>query len=382
MSSRLDLALRNVTGGHWEPFERFSSQFLADEYPDLRTLASPSGDEGRDAFLWQPVEVASVAIQYSVATGWDDKIRRTVNRLGQTHPQVSVLIYMTNQLIGAQGDDRRRKALTDKGIHLDIRDRSWFIERESSSPGRQKASSWFSDFVLGDSTNEHHLISRSGTALSSEETRSALLYLVLQRKDDDLDRHLTKLCYDALVRMVLRDTDNENRKHRADIHAEVAALLPTQAPDEVAGYVDRALERMNKRFIRHWMQPDEFCLTFDERVRIAESIASLRVVDNDFERELVEHAQFVAEGMSLDLSLLGGMAPITQRLRRVLEQFLFERGEAFVKSLESGQTMMFVEEELQELATQDVARSPETSSIRGAIVPLVGPHHRESVATA
>jgi hypothetical protein len=47
MSSRLELALRNVTSRHWEPFERFSSQFLADDYSDLSLdVSSGAGGAG------------------------------------------------------------------------------------------------------------------------------------------------------------------------------------------------------------------------------------------------------------------------------------------------------------------------------------------------
>jgi hypothetical protein len=46
---RLELALERLGAPDWERFERFASEFLSAEIPDLRTVASPTGDEGRDA---------------------------------------------------------------------------------------------------------------------------------------------------------------------------------------------------------------------------------------------------------------------------------------------------------------------------------------------
>lgn len=43
---RLQLALERLSFSDWERFERFASEFLAAEMPDLRTVAGPSGDGG------------------------------------------------------------------------------------------------------------------------------------------------------------------------------------------------------------------------------------------------------------------------------------------------------------------------------------------------
>ena len=55
------------------------------------------------------------------------------------------------------------------------------------------------------------LLSRSAPALSDSEAQAALTFLQLQWMDDTRDRGLTKLCFQALVRMVLRETDSEIR---------------------------------------------------------------------------------------------------------------------------------------------------------------------------
>lgn len=49
ISRRLELALERLQPSDWNRFERLSSAFLASEFDDIRTVASPSGDDGRDA---------------------------------------------------------------------------------------------------------------------------------------------------------------------------------------------------------------------------------------------------------------------------------------------------------------------------------------------
>jgi len=370
MSNRFEFALRKIQGDQWQIFENLSSQFLAEEFTELRTLAAPEGDRGRDAHLYAPTDDDSVAIQYSVSSDWAAKITGTVRRLKKSFPDVAVLIYTSPHAIGARGDSLRKSLRVDAGIHLDIRDRAWFIERESQSPTTIEKASWFTNVVAGEILREEGLIDRTGTVLSGEENRAALLYLVLQREDDDLDRHLTKQCYDALVRAVLRNTDSENRKHRSAIHVEIHAILPSHSETDNVMYVDLALTRMNKRFTRHWAKDDEYCLTHAERVRLDEGIAKLKMTDDEFQVELLQHANFVASGLDIDLSMVSDEA-VAIRIRRVLDAFLLTRGEAFVESLHSGQVMMFVETELESLTESDLASNADTTSLRGAVVPLV-----------
>ena len=171
------------------------------------------------------------------------------------------------------------------------------------------------------------------------------------------------------MRAVLRGTDNDNRMSRADVQAAVAVVVPTQGPEEIEEYVDLALERLNKRYTRHWRKEDEFCLTYEERERLAEGVANLYLMDGAFEDELVEQARFVAVGLEIDISIVE-VEDLISRFRRILERFLFERGESFVKSLDTGQGMMFGEEELEALVASDLSAHPDTTSLRGNMVPF------------
>jgi len=78
---RLEFALERLKPSDWERFERFASSFLSVDYPDIRTMASLTGDGGRDAELFSPDGDPSVVLQYSVSKDWKNKIAKTAKRL-------------------------------------------------------------------------------------------------------------------------------------------------------------------------------------------------------------------------------------------------------------------------------------------------------------
>lgn len=86
ITNRLQLALELLQPSDWHRFEKLASAFLASEFDDLRTTASPSGDEGRDSELFAPVAEPKVLLQYSVSADWGSKIHRTVQRIQGTFP--------------------------------------------------------------------------------------------------------------------------------------------------------------------------------------------------------------------------------------------------------------------------------------------------------
>jgi len=127
----LALALDSMSSGDWLAFESFAAAFLAPEFPSLRTPASPHGDRGRDGQMYVVSEDPNTVVQYSVAQDWNAKIRATVNRLKETMPATRTLIYATNQVIGPDADKLVGELRRNNGVSLDIRDRNWFVERES-----------------------------------------------------------------------------------------------------------------------------------------------------------------------------------------------------------------------------------------------------------
>jgi hypothetical protein len=81
--NQFDFALERLGSGDWKKFEDIASTFMASEFPNLRTMASPSGDRGRDAELYTSTEDPSVVFQYSVASDWNAKIRRTAKTISE-----------------------------------------------------------------------------------------------------------------------------------------------------------------------------------------------------------------------------------------------------------------------------------------------------------
>ena len=80
--------------------------------------------------------------------------------------------------------------------------------------------------------------------------------------------------------------------------------------------------------------------------------------------------RFVADSLQVDLHLVD-IKPVIARTRRVLERFLYERGEMFAESIIRGQMMLFSGAELEECATHDLAGRPDATSIRENIIPLL-----------
>ncbi|UQR61783.1 hypothetical protein LRP30_34065 [Bradyrhizobium sp. C-145] len=95
---RFELALERLKSSDWGRFERLASGFLISEFPSLRTMASPSGDGGRDAELCAPV--AHVILQYSIRMDWDAKIKETIKRIKETKPEAKVLIFVQINRLG------------------------------------------------------------------------------------------------------------------------------------------------------------------------------------------------------------------------------------------------------------------------------------------
>jgi hypothetical protein len=243
------LALERLGPSNWEEFERLASAFLVVEFPDLRTMAHPSGDGGRDSELFSSHGNPIVAFQYSVQKNWRQKINETAKSLIQDFPDIRILIFLSNQQIGGQSDDVKR-SLLEKGLALDVRDRNWFLERAELGEERQNGAERLIDRIARPYLSGEQVINKSSSALTSQEARAALLYLGLQWKDDITEKGLTKLSFDALVRAALRHTHSDNRMARAQVHRTIQTFLPSANEEHLKQHVDAALKRLTKRYYR------------------------------------------------------------------------------------------------------------------------------------
>jgi hypothetical protein len=356
------VALDQLQPSDWSAFEVLCSQFLLSELGGLRTTAHPKGDGGRDSELFSPEGKPFVVAQYSVTSAWKVKIRQTAKRLSAELPSARVLVFMSNQQIGGQSDDVRQELLLD-GFHLDVRDRNWFLERASTDAIREAAAKELIDRIARPFLASEQVIERPASALTSSEARAALVYLGLQSEDDTAEKGLTKLCFDALVRAALRHTHSDARLSRAAVHASVRKTLPAADPAIVATQTDSALNRLSKRYIRHWQKDDEFCLTHDEYSRILSRVADTATEDTNFRQVVQHHAELclaeVKDAAQQDLD------DISLRVPRVLEHLLLCRGEEFVTATQTGNLNRVGVGQLADLILRDIdAHRPSTTILQ------------------
>ncbi|MDD2902207.1 MAG: hypothetical protein PHU44_07200 [Syntrophales bacterium] len=354
------LALERLESSDWAHFERLCSAFLVPDFTSLRTMASPTGDGGRDSELFSPNGKAFVAAQYSVASDWKTKIRKTVKRLSEVFPDVRILIYMSNQQIGGQADELKNEML-EKGLSLDLRDRNWFLERASMDAMRENAAEELIDLIARPYLAGEQVINKPSSALTSGEARAALLYLGLQWQDDIAERGLTKLSFDALVRAALRHTHSENRLSRKQIHEAIHTALPSADREKVSAYVNSALTRLTKRYLRHWVKDDEFCLTHEEHMRISSRLAELEIQEADFYSEVRLHCNECLKDIK-DVEE-DDVQDLQQRIPRVLEKLFLRRGESFVSTVVSGTLHRMGVEGLVDIILEDIAIYPQKSKI-------------------
>lgn len=74
--------------------------------------------------------------------------------------------------------------------------------------------------------NSLSMLANHAQALDDLEAKAAFVHLGLQWQDDTREKGLTKLCFEAIVRSVLRDTTNDDRMARSEIRRRVSDILP------------------------------------------------------------------------------------------------------------------------------------------------------------
>ncbi|WP_328529773.1 hypothetical protein OG984_00775 [Nocardioides sp. NBC_00368] len=364
-------ALTSIEGTQWRLFERLANVFLADEFPSLRPMAAPGGDEGMDACLFRPVDDDDVVLQFSLRKDWDRKVKETCRRLKGTAPDVSVLIYATNQAIGAAANELKKVIRRDYRIFLDIRDQEWFLtSRNRSAAVQAEAEQFMQPFDVGGSGTRTAL-ERQAQALDDLEAKAAFVYLGLQWQDDTRDKGLTKVCFEAVVRAVLRETDPEHRMTRHDVKSHVAKLLPGQHTATRDQAVDAALRRLSKVYIRHHQKIDEFCLTWEERKRLAERLADVETLDGTLDREVRAMVVRFAEEDGAELTD-EGIQEAVARSRSVLERVLLDRGELFAEAvIKERQDVIARFEDVEAVVYTDFAVNPSKTLVEPRVVAAV-----------
>ncbi|MGB6028830.1 MAG: hypothetical protein WBG22_03655 [Rhodanobacter sp.] len=330
---RLTLALEQIKSDNWSDFEQYASAFFVSEFPNLRTMASPSGDDGRDAEIFSPIGAPHIALQYSVTPKWREKVRQTVKRLKETGRLPRLLIYATNQVIGAAADDLKAELVLVDSVTLDVRDRNYFLERYHQDAAREEISAELARKYVDPLLEKNGIIQRKAQALTPGENRAALVFLELQWADDTRDKGLTKTAFDALVRSALRDTDLDHRMYLHEIYSAVATNLPEHHVDYVTNEVDKALRRLEKGVVRSYPKEGTYCLTHEAKERLKGRLTELQVADDELSWEIANTITLEAGDQSL---LAHSPLEAQQAARATIERFLMERGEIFVAAIDSG----------------------------------------------
>ena len=353
ITNRLELALDRLQPADWAKLEKIASVFLASEFDGLRTVASPSGDDGRDAELFSPEAEPKVVAQYSVAADWRAKINSTVRRLKTTIPDALVLIYVTSKQIGADADDLKKTLRTKYGLTLDVRDRSWFCDRVLESRARQISAEELATAIVDPYLSLAGVGPHVQSELSSPEAMAAVTYLGLQWRDDVRDKGLTKLAFEALVRAALVGTDSDHRIARVELHQRVGKVLLGHPPEQLTAHVDSAIRRLGKASIKQW-PGDEFCLSHEEVQRFN----NFRVANALAESSLIASVDAISTLLLTARAIpLNHKAEFALRLRSATDAVLFERSQAFAMAVQSGSLAALADTDFKSTLISELAKS-------------------------
>jgi hypothetical protein len=362
-SKRFEFALDNLKSSEWSRFEQLASQYLAGEFGELRTMASPEGDQGRDSELFSPNNEPTVFIQYSVTESWATKIRKTAKRIQENFPNASILIYTTNQQIGARADDVRTEIRKNAKISLDIRDRSWFIDRLPHSTERQRIAEEFATEIADPILGSSELVKSKAPALTRLEAKAALLQLGFQWEDDTRDRGLTKMAFDALVKSALRGSSSEQRMTRDAVESHVVTILPSHSPDRIRRLVNSSLDRLSGKAVKHWKKEDEFCLSHPEVLKHKEDLAAQAQKESELAREVLDACKFALEALGAEAEVHATV--LATRVRRIVDKFLLQEGERFAAYATSGTAAPMGIENLTSVVAADYAESADETGLVG-----------------
>ena len=177
-AERFEFALKNLASSQWRPFEQLASVFLANEFHDLRPASAPSGDGGADALLFQPADDHTVLVQYSVRADTATKIDQTCKRIADTFPHVRILVYVTNQPLGAKAVELSTKTREKHKLHLDARGLEWLVMVRNTSAAMEAEAEALSimvvDPLIGSSGQ---ILAQQAQALDDLEAKAAFVYL-------------------------------------------------------------------------------------------------------------------------------------------------------------------------------------------------------------
>lgn len=335
-SDRIALALSQIKPSAWADFEEFASEFLLEDFPNLRTMARASGDAGRDAEVYDLTGDGSMKLQYSVTVSWQSKIRKTVNRIKGTGAKLTHLIYATNQLIGAEADSTKKSIFDDFGVVVDIRDSTYFIERRHRSPSTREASELLARKFVDPLLRARGIGEEVALVLTRDEERLAFLHLTLDLAERQADRNLTKAAFESLVLAVLHNTNHESAVVRDTIVERISGIVGDGAPGQVTAHIENALQRLSASKngkIKHIRVCDTFHMAHSECQRVVKQSEHFLAQEQYFERDILAAIYGMSEDLDGDEVRTG---ETVRAIRGFIESILLDYGEKFTLYLRSG----------------------------------------------
>lgn len=299
-----------------------------------------SGDKGRDGQLYKPDEDKATYVQYSVTASWASKIKGTIATLSENFGGKFRLIYATNQRILPDADElvaEQRKL----GFEVDIRDRTWFVDRIDTYEQRAIAAEELAKRIVDPLLAKSGLAPHVARPLGAEEARVALIHLALESVDRKDDQGITRSSFEALVRSVMHDSSAEATMTEAEIVRLTIGLLPAGQPDQVLAHVRGALTRLSKKGpVKHIKARDVYHLSFQEQERIRAQTTAVLASEQDLLDELKDRLTRIP---GVDQSRLDEIA---NNLRTAMDTWLLHRGEGFAAAVLTGEVGLFDTETL------------------------------------
>jgi hypothetical protein len=339
---KLEYALQILEPSDWKRFETLCEVFLASEFDDFRTMAAPSGDRGRDGELvLLKGKRRNTAFQFSVQSDWRSKAKKTLTDIKSGLPRIKHLVFLSNQQIGATGDDIRAQAEAG-GIFLDFRDRSWFLERVNLDENRSVAAQELYNAVAAQSLDLAGMKATS-SPLTSEESKTLFCFLELQYDDEKSGKGFTKSCFEALLRAALRNTSSEKRITRDEIYDRIAKLLPQHGLGQLKPYIDSAIERLDKTVVKYNRKSDDYHLSHEEQVKLVDKAAAIRTLRLGFISDLRDA---VSIDPRIEPTEVDG---VVEYVAEIIERYLSSRGEQFASALANDSSLSSAGPELSDV---------------------------------
>lgn len=233
-----------------------------------------------------------------------------------------------------------------KNIFLDVRDRSWFVDRVNLDENRVQAAQELYDRTIASALDLAAL--KAPVTLGGAESGTLLLFLELQRSDEAQEKGLTKSCFEALARAALRDTSSSNRITKEEIFRRVNGLMPRHASEKIGPHVDSALRRLSKSVIKHNTKTNDYHLAYQELLRLEDRAASIQSLRADYEAD-------VNDVITTDTRINEADRDIVRHyIVRIVELFLHSRGEQFAAAVAIGTSILETDLELKDIIAQNL----------------------------